>query len=162
MGRGERGFEIAEQAVKRPGQGLPPRDKNIVIAGEAIKGKYRLCRRPQPPFGTIALDGASDLAACGKAHPDNAAVLFRHGRHLQSQSGGNAANPFCDTQKIGASFQALKCQFSVRLRRRGCRIGQADSFLRPWARRRASTLRPPTVAMRARKPWRRFRTILLG
>ena len=32
----------------------------------------------------------------------------------------------------------------------------------PRARRAAITLRPPTVAMRARKPWRRERTILLG
>jgi hypothetical protein len=39
---------------------------------------------------------------------------------------------------------------------------QAESFLRPRARRAAITLRPPTVAMRARKPWRRLRTILLG
>jgi hypothetical protein len=39
---------------------------------------------------------------------------------------------------------------------------QALSFLRPRERRAAITLRPPTVAMRARKPWRRLRTILLG
>ena len=39
---------------------------------------------------------------------------------------------------------------------------QAESFARPCARRRARTLRPPLVAMRERKPWRRLRTILLG
>jgi hypothetical protein len=39
---------------------------------------------------------------------------------------------------------------------------QADRRLRPRARRAAITLRPPTVAMRARKPCRRLRTILLG
>ena len=32
------------------------------------------------------------------------------------------------------------------------RVDQAESFLRPRARRAASTLRPPTVAERARKP----------
>src|SRR3546814_4334357 len=37
-------------------------------------------------------------------------------------------------------------------------LPQADSFLRPLARRAARTLRPPTVAARARKPWRRSRT----
>src|SRR3546814_14622167 len=41
-------------------------------------------------------------------------------------------------------------------------LPQADSFLRPLARRAASTLRPPTVAERERKPWRRFRTSRLG
>jgi hypothetical protein len=30
--------------------------------------------------------------------------------------------------------------------------GQADSFLRPWARRRAKTFRPPAVDIRERKP----------
>ena len=39
---------------------------------------------------------------------------------------------------------------------------QADSRLRPFARRLASTRRPPTVAMRLRKPWRRLRIRTLG
>jgi hypothetical protein len=39
---------------------------------------------------------------------------------------------------------------------------QADSRLRPLARRLASTLRPPTVAMRERNPWRRLRTSFDG
>ena len=39
---------------------------------------------------------------------------------------------------------------------------QAESRLRPIARRFDSTLRPPTVAVRARKPCRRLRTSLLG
>jgi hypothetical protein len=38
----------------------------------------------------------------------------------------------------------------------------ALSRLRPRARRAAITLRPPFFAMRARKPWRRLRTSLLG
>ena len=39
---------------------------------------------------------------------------------------------------------------------------RAVSFLRPLARRRFNTLRPFTVFMRARKPWRRRRLVLLG
>jgi len=39
---------------------------------------------------------------------------------------------------------------------------QADSRLRPLARRRERTLRPPAVSMRLRNPWRRLRTSLLG
>jgi hypothetical protein len=39
---------------------------------------------------------------------------------------------------------------------------QALSRLRPRARRAASTRRPPFLAMRVRKPWRRLRTSLLG
>lgn len=42
------------------------------------------------------------------------------------------------------------------------RGGQADRRARPLARRALITRRPPLVAMRARKPWRRLRLILLG
>jgi len=38
----------------------------------------------------------------------------------------------------------------------------ADSFRRPRARRRANTWRPFLVAIRARKPWVRFRFRTLG
>jgi hypothetical protein len=40
--------------------------------------------------------------------------------------------------------------------------GQTARRLRPFARRRLSTRRPPLVAMRARKPWTRLRCRLLG
>ena len=39
---------------------------------------------------------------------------------------------------------------------------QTASRLRPLARRRFSTVRPPSVFMRARKPWVRARRILDG
>lgn len=41
-------------------------------------------------------------------------------------------------------------------------IHQTASRFLPFARRRLNTSRPPLVAMRARKPWVRFRRILLG
>jgi hypothetical protein len=40
--------------------------------------------------------------------------------------------------------------------------GQAESRLRPLARRRASTRRPPFEAIRAMKPCSRFRARFLG
>ena len=45
-----------------------------------------------------------------------------------------------------------------------CRLNQryGVSRARPLARRRASTLRPLRVAMRARKPWLRLRLSTLG
>lgn len=45
MGRGERGFEIRDETVKRPGQRLSPRHKNIIVARQTIKGKHSLSRR---------------------------------------------------------------------------------------------------------------------
>jgi hypothetical protein len=43
-----------------------------------------------------------------------------------------------------------------------CPRAQAESRLRPLARRRAITRMPPLVSIRLRKPWRRLRTSLLG
>src|SRR5262245_45886005 len=42
------------------------------------------------------------------------------------------------------------------------RRDQGQRLLRPRARRRLSTRRPPLVAIRARNPWRRLRRKLLG
>jgi hypothetical protein len=51
----------------------------------------------------------------------------------------------------------------TRPRRPGVSIPyQGISFFRPLARRRARTLRPLAVAMRARNPWVRARRTLLG
>ena len=44
----------------------------------------------------------------------------------------------------------------------GASVSGGEFLAAARARRAAMTLRPPTVAMRARKPWRRLRTILEG
>ena len=51
---------------------------------------------------------------------------------------------------------------SARLVIRPTAKDQAERRLRPRARRRAMTLRPPVVAMRERKPCRRLRTSFEG
>ena len=63
-----------------------------------------------------------------------------------------------------AAWVTLGSVFVVRrLAQNGCFGGiVAASRLRPLARRRLRTRRPPGVAMRARKPWRRLRRRLLG
>jgi hypothetical protein len=58
-------------------------------------------------------------------------------------------------QILGPSFDPVQPCLCRRLR-------QADSLLRPWARRRERTCWPFFVDMRFLKPWRRLRTILLG
>jgi hypothetical protein len=62
--------------------------------------------------------------------------------------------------------KALRAQEAARRRGRSSggsrRRGQTARRLRPFARRRLNTRRPPFVAMRARKPWTRLRCRLLG
>ena len=63
---------------------------------------------------------------------------------------------------VGEPARARKARRGTRTiwRRRG--NDQTARRLRPFARRRARTRRPPLVAMRARKPWTRLRCRLLG
>ena len=63
---------------------------------------------------------------------------------------------------VGESARARKARRyrTIGILRRG--NDQTARRLRPFARRRANTRRPPLVAMRARKPWTRLRCRLLG
>jgi hypothetical protein len=87
-------------------------------------------------------------------------------RSLKDQAGRHGfAAARGDTQEVGANLQGYKSVGGGICRRPDLRLefsAQADSRLRPFARREASTRRPAAVAMRARKPWRRLRTRLLG
>ena len=79
---------------------------------------------------------------------------------LQNQPAPHLLVGFGGSQKLAPDAQfdsagaasVMKIRFDFR----------QTGFLRPRARRRANTKRPPLVAMRARKPWRRLRTRLLG
>ncbi len=69
------------------------------------------------------------------------------------------------SRPIGSALPGLRIAqpFANTWQRRGRHHHRyADNRLRPRARRAAITLRPPTVSMRARKPWRRLRTIFEG
>ena len=125
-------------------------------------------RGAQPAPGAIALDGVADLLAGGQAKTNgdasrSGALPFVMSAYLQDQSWRDMLAPCArDRQKLRATQQAADAG-AVQARRLGqARRYQALRTLRPWARRRAITLRPPGVDMRARKPWRRLRTILLG
>ena len=79
------------------------------------------------------------------------AVLFLVPRHYECQV--RCADPFSlleEGRDLSAGFNGLQ-RFDYTVRR-----------LRPLARRRASTRRPPLVDMRARKPWVFARLRLLG
>lgn len=150
--------QILKQGVEASRQRVPPGDQNIVIALKPIKRKQGRSRGPQAPFGTIALHGAADLAAGGEPDPGQIWLCrgVRRRTDLQRQAPSVAPDATRGAQKIGPDFELAEVQALFR------RICQADSFLRPLLRRRDRTLRPPLVSMRARKPWRRLRTILLG
>jgi len=76
---------------------------------------------------------------------------------LCGQRGPAPPFAFLDVLELSALAQFME----ARDRRAGGNF-QAESRLRPLARRRASTFWPFVVAIRDRKPWRRLRTRRLG
>ena len=97
-----------------------------------------------------------------------AALLEHHGifgaqtnpraaRESRARAGGHRGDADRDGPRCGRD------RLPDRQRRGGGpAAGQAQRRLRPLARRRARTLRPSAVFMRARKPWSRLRLRLLG
>lgn len=116
-------------------------------------------------FPRLALDpvaangGRRDLARDGETETRRADII-RGGEQREERVGRtetlaeNASKRF----RFQQALLAGKPEVCFRLKRRA--YGQ--SLARPFARRALSTLRPPLVAMRARKPWVRLRRRLLG
>jgi len=118
------------------------------------------------PANSIALDGAaSDLRRDGKPEP----WACRGVRARDDAEEAIAEPPTLGVRRIEVALtaqapprgkpEALEADATPRhaLRRR-----YGMSFLRPFARRRARTLRPFAVAIRARNPCVRLRRTLLG
>lgn len=108
MGCGERGFEVRNKTIKWSGQGLPPRDENIVVAWQPIKGKDGFSRGAQTPFGAVALDRASDLAARREPNANGTIALVPGCAQFDGQSRCHAADSLGGANKIGALFQTLE------------------------------------------------------
>jgi len=112
----------------------------------------------------IALDGvARGLDADGEPEPGVARFVGTC-EHEEQRIGRTLALPMNGVE-LGFVGQAARAREASRDRRAivtGRENGQTARRLRPLARRRARTRRPPLVAMRARKPWTRLRCRLLG
>ena len=142
QGRGD----IGQKGRKRARHGGAARDQNIVMTAAPQKGQQLRRSGAQPALGTVAGDRIADFLAGGEPHAQPPLKGFGLGCGAGFQGNGAfyAADSPRGSQKIGALFQMVHDK--------GDRRVQAESFLRPLLRRRFSTLRPPAVAMRERKP----------
>src|SRR6476646_7919031 len=114
-------------------------------------------RCPEPPANAIAHDRIADLL--GHRKPETRrprGILAAAQQALEHKTLPDGAHTAPHCQEFRTPAQPLHAEQARR------RKPQADSRLRPRARRAESTLRPPVVAIRVRKPWRRLRTSLLG
>jgi hypothetical protein len=112
----------------------------------------------------VALDGvARSLDADGEAEPGLACIVGS-GDHEEQRIGRSLALPVngVELRLVGQAARARKASRDWRAIVTARENGQTARRLRPFARRRARTRRPPLVAMRARKPWTRLRCRLLG
>ena len=98
----------------------------------------------QPPPHPVALDRIADLLRHREADP--------HRTFIAALAAPAARKPAVATLRPpAAARKSARCLSRSMAARAGCGRRQALSRLRPRARRAASTLRPPLVAMRARK-----------
>jgi len=138
--------QLGERAVDAAGAA----DQDMVGAGDPGFGENEAGELAKAPLHPVAHDRAADLLRNGDAEADRGIAVLA--RPDQQDEAGRRRAP----ARIGGEIVRPPGEASEPGRR------YADSFLRPRPRRAAITLRPPTVAIRARKPCRRLRTRLLG
>ena len=151
----QRPLEVLRHPGKRQFERCTPSDQHIIMSGaQPGGGESRTIsrRRRRTRLRSTALPTFFDTVKPKRAGPLVATIAC-----LQHESGGGCLRPGRRGQKIRPLPQSFHESNA-----RSCSRRQADSRLRPRPRRADKTLRPPLVAMRARKPCRRLRTSLLG
>jgi hypothetical protein len=148
----------------------PPHHDDVQRSGRERQARFE-DRGPEPAADAVALGRMTDPLRNRKAEPKSVGPItfFVPAASLHGDPFRMEAPSGCGSQELRPLRQPPEPRLI------GCRApgwimpaghaairDQAERRLRPRARRAAITLRPPTVAMRARKPWRRLRTILLG
>jgi hypothetical protein len=152
----ERHIELTRHFVERQAERAAPADQNVIVPvlqASCIREPHKFT---QATLDSVALDCVANLSRHREAHarPVHVRALAR----LQHKGASGHPHSGSGSPKVRPTLQPLHGQAS--LERVSAR--HALSRLRPCARRAATTLRPPFVAMRARKPCRRLRTSLLG
>ncbi len=160
--------EIVEKCGIGPPGRLRAGDQHIIRLGVSPIGQDLGRRCAQPSLCPIADHRIAHLSARGKPDPQPGAFRPPHRPWGCLQDQARHDHPVAgrrNPQEIGADLECRQPAPTDRPpggseRRKIAR--QADSRLRPFARLAASTRRPAAVAIRARNPWRRLRTRLLG
>lgn len=119
-------------------------DQHMIGAANAARGQHFPRERPQSALHPVANNRVTDLFSDGEAdaHPR---IAIGPVAYQQDETRHRRPLATVRREKIRAAGQG---------RNGGGRLpgGYADSFLRPRARRARITERPPTVAIRVRKP----------
>ena len=169
--RGEGAADLVHQRQEGLAKRFPSGHHHVIVIGARLKRFGGAERLFQPATHPIADDRIADFLGDGETHSRARLQLARRPfRRLQGESAREFSVRPVTPAEIGPASSAGKRAGRGRLvvlaqgshsvgqgRANALRAGtvrrcQAESFLRPRARRALRTLRPPTVAMRARKP----------
>lgn len=140
--------------------GTLSRHQNIVRPGFCENWKNLTRSSAQSPANVVTHNRAAKLFCHRETNANIVAIIVPEPAHQQKRRRPGLV-AMAQFQEIRPFFQRFQRQRGPR-RLTACSVRQADNLLRPLARRAASTLRPPVVALRARKPWRRLRLRRLG
>ena len=142
-------------------QGLGQRragDQDVIAAGRHL-GEARAPGLAEPALHTVAGDGGAGAFRNGDPEPRLVLVVARE--PVQNQEAGrNLAAVAVDGIEVPRAGQSVAALHSPPFP--GAGQPQAESRLRPLARRRFRIIRPACVDIRARKPCLRFRLRTLG
>lgn len=165
------GSKIPDQIIERQVQGGTTRDDDAVPICQQRRNSDQPQGVRKTPPDPIPLVGRADLLGDGEAEPNSGHGGIRTPLAFQYKGFARPTNATPQTQKIAPLAHCRKARSVVAVGERrhggspeqshrdngiaGARPPfkpQADKRLRPLARRRASTLRPPTVDIRCRNP----------
>jgi len=118
---------------------------------------------PNEAFEPVSVDGSAYMSFSDR-EAEPGILLPSANRQHGKERVGRSHRVGKDLPEIGGVEQARRSSQALIRNVFGPVAGQAQGMRRwrPLARRAFSTLRPPRVAMRARKPWVRARLIRLG
>ena len=137
-GAGQIGGDAAEALAQRS---APP-DKNVIMTGPALPGSKQAHGFPQAPANAVALHGFLGNTLGYREAEAGRAIIIAPAR-FQKERAATGLAAFRGEEEIASLLQPREGRPAA---------GHADRRLRPLARRRARTLRPSWVAIRARKP----------
>ncbi len=154
----QRVSHIVKQRLPGRVSGGGARHQDVIHSRQPKIGQKLACGLPEAAARPVAGDRPADLSARCKADPNGPGV--RPAARLDHHIGPRRLDAMADKHELRPLAQALNDKAMGGRTR--ANEPYAERRLRPLARRRDSTFWPPLVAIRARKPWRRFRTSRLG
>ena len=157
----KRHIKFPPHVAKWQRQRRAPPDQDVVVAGLQGGSGRQPDDVPQPAPYPVALHRITDLLRYRETDARRLVLLAvgLTAARLHHERATGCPHATRGGKKVRPASQSLHGD----LRNDGEQVpGQALSRLRPRVRRAESTLRPPFVAIRERKPWRRLRTNLLG